>query len=112
VIIDLHRVRPIDFALIDGVLTAEGGAGPWDAGLTQIKPGLLVASSDPVAADAVATALMGFDPEAKDGAAPFVHGDNHLALAQKANLGTHLLSEIGIAGPAIRELVHKFKPAL
>jgi uncharacterized protein (DUF362 family) len=111
VVIDLHRARPVDFAVIDGVITAEGGAGPWDAGLHQVKPGLLVAGRDPVAADAVATALMGFDPAAKSGTAPFVHADNHLALAHESKLGTNLLSEITIAGPAIQTLVYKFKPA-
>jgi uncharacterized protein (DUF362 family) len=111
VIIDLNRARRIDFALIDGVITAEGGAGPWDAGLRQIRPGLLVASKDPVAADAVAAALMGFDPEAKGGATPFLHSDNHLALAHESNLGTNRLSEIRIAGPAIHTLAHKFKTA-
>jgi uncharacterized protein (DUF362 family) len=111
VIIDLNRARRIDFALIDGVITAEGGAGPWDAGLTQIRPGLLVAGKDPVAADSVATALMGFDPAAKSGSAPFVHGENHLALAHESNLGTNRLSEIGIPGQSILALAHKFKPA-
>ncbi len=111
VIIDLNRARRIDFAVIDGVITAEGGAGPWDAGLTQIHPGLLVASKDPVAADAVAAALMGFDPAAKGGTEPFVHADNHLALAHDAKLGTNQLAEIGIAGPAIQTLARKFKPA-
>ncbi len=111
VIVDLNRARRIDFALIDGVITAEGGAGPWDAGLSQIRLGLLVASKDPVAADAVAAALMGFDPAAKGGTAPFVHSDNHLALAHESNLGTNRLSEIRIAGPAIQTLVQKFKSA-
>jgi uncharacterized protein (DUF362 family) len=111
VIVDLARARRIDFALIDGVITAEAGAGPWDPGLAQIKPGLLVCGKDPVAADAVATALMGFDPAAKGGAAPFVHSDNHLALAHESNLGTNRLSEITVAGPAIQTLARKFKPA-
>jgi uncharacterized protein (DUF362 family) len=111
VIVDLNRARRVDFALIDGIITAEGGAGPWDAGLTQIRPGLLVASKDPVAADAVAAALMGFDPAAKGGTEPFRHADNHLALAHTSKLGTNQLSEIGIAGRAIRELTVNFKPA-
>ena len=111
VIVDLNRARRIDFALIDGVITAEGGAGPWDAGLNQIRPGLLVCGKDPVATDAVAAALMGFDPAAKGGTAPFAHSDNHLALAHESNLGTNRLSEIRIAGPAIQTLVHKFKTA-
>jgi uncharacterized protein (DUF362 family) len=112
VVIDLNRAVPVDFALIDGVITAEGGAGPWDAGLSQIKPGLLVAGADPVAADAAATALMGFDPAAKSGAAPFINGENHLILAEEAKLGTCRLAEIGIFGPSIREAGLKFAPAV
>jgi uncharacterized protein (DUF362 family) len=111
VIVDLARARRIDFALVDGVITAEGGAGPWDAGLGQIRPGLLVCGKDPVATDAVAAALMGFDPEVKGGTAPFLHSDNHLALAHESNLGTNRLTEIPVAGPAIRSLAHKFKTA-
>jgi uncharacterized protein (DUF362 family) len=111
VILDLCRARPIDLALIDGVITAEGGAGPWDAGLSQVRPGLLVAGSDPVAADAVATRLMGFDPQAPGGTSPFLHADNHLALAHDSGLGTHLLREITIGGAPIEGLIHAFHPA-
>jgi uncharacterized protein (DUF362 family) len=112
VVIDLNRIVPMDFALIDGVLTVEGGAGPWNAGMSQIKPGLLIAGTDPVAADAVATALMGFNPEAEDGAAPFLNGENHLILAEEAQLGTCRLSEIEIAGPAIETVARSFAPSL
>ncbi len=111
VAVDLNLARPVHLSIIDGIFTAEGGAGPWDKGLHQVKPGLLVASKDPVAADAVAAALMGFDPSAASKTHPFTHGDNHLALASAAGLGTHNLDEIGIAGPAIREVVYPFKPA-
>ena len=70
---------------------------------------MLVASRDPVAADAVATAVMGFDPAAPSGSLPFTGGDNHLALAHDIGLGTNRLEEIGIAGPAIREVLFPFK---
>lgn len=111
VVVDLNLARPVHLAIIDGIMTAEGGAGPWDKGLSQVKPGLLVASKDPVAADAVATALMGFDPSAASKTRPFTHADNHLALASAAGLGTHQLAEIGIYGPAIRDVAMAFKPA-
>lgn len=111
VVVDLNLARPVHLAIIDGIMTAEGGAGPWDKGLSQVKPGLLVASKDPVAADAVATALMGFDPSATSQTRPFTHADNHLALASAAGLGTHQLAEIGIHGPAIRDVAMAFKPA-
>jgi len=110
VVIDLNLARPVHLAIIDGIYTGEGGAGPWDAGLAQVRPGLLVAGKDPVAADAVATALMGFDPAAPSGRFPFLHGENHLALAHDTGLGTHRLDEIGISGPSISEIAYKFKP--
>jgi uncharacterized protein (DUF362 family) len=111
VAIDLNLARPVHLSIIDGIMTAEGGAGPWDKGLSQVKPGLLVASRDPVAADAVATALMGFDPALPSGTHPFTHAYNHLILASEAGLGTHRLEQIGISGSAIRDVVHPFKPA-
>ncbi len=110
VILDLNLARPIHLSLIDGILTGEGGAGPWDAGLSPVRPGVLVAGRDPVAADAVATAIMGFDAQAPSGQTPFTGGDNHLALASRIGLGTHRLDEIGIDGPRIRDVVFPFEP--
>jgi uncharacterized protein (DUF362 family) len=111
VIIDLNRARPIHLSLIDGIMTAEGGEGPWNDSPAQVKPGVLVAGRDPVATDAVATAIMGFDPAATAGTQPFLRCDNHLALAAEAGLGTNRLEEIGVAGPSLQELLHPFKPA-
>lgn len=111
VILDLNLACPVQLAVIDGVMTAEGGAGPWSKGLSQVKPGVLVASTDPVAADAVATAIMGFDPAAAAGIEPFVGGDNHLALAAEVGLGTNRLDEIGIVGHPIQDVRFPFKLA-
>jgi uncharacterized protein (DUF362 family) len=110
VIIDLNQAKPINLAIIDGIFTAEAGAGPWDKGLSQVKPGVLVLGKDPVAVDAVATAIMGFNPEAASRTLPFTGGENHLILANQAGLGTNRLSEIGIDGPSIADLLFKFKP--
>jgi hypothetical protein len=35
-ILDLDLARPIDLAVIDGIFTCEGGAGPWDKSLAQV----------------------------------------------------------------------------
>jgi uncharacterized protein (DUF362 family) len=110
VIVDLNMARPIDLAIIDGIMTCESGAGPWDQGLSPVRPGLLVASRDPLAADAVATALMGFDPNGAPGTTPYTRGDNHLALAYQAGLGTIDLAEIGILGPPIEQVRFPFRP--
>ena len=111
VIVDLNRARPVHLAVIDGIMTSEGGPGPWQATLAQVRPGVLVASKDPVAADAVATAVMGFDPEAEPPALPFLHGENHLALASQAGLGTHRLAEIPVVGTPIQEVLYRFAPS-
>ena len=108
VILDLVRARPIHLAIIDGVITADRGAGPWDPELTQIRPGVLVASFDPVAADAVSTALMGFIPTALSGTLPFVHCENYLSLAHELGMGTNLLEEIGVTGPQIEDIKYPF----
>ncbi|MDI7275447.1 MAG: DUF362 domain-containing protein [Anaerolineae bacterium] len=109
VVIDLNRARPIHLALIDGVMTGEAGEVPRGA-FAPVRPEVLVAGKDPVAADAVATALMGFDPEAEYPAAPFLNGDNHLNLARALGLGTNRLAEIEVSGPPVAELRHEFRP--
>ena len=111
VIIDLNRARPVHLALIDGILTAEAGAGPWDKNMAQVAPGLMLAGRNPVAVDAVAAAVMGFNPEAANGVSPFVGGENHLALASEAGLGTHRLAQIQILGPTIQDVIYPFKAA-
>jgi uncharacterized protein (DUF362 family) len=55
-------VRP-SYAIIDGIVGMEGN-GPISG--EPISPGVLVFADDPVAADAVGAALMGFDPERID----------------------------------------------
>jgi uncharacterized protein (DUF362 family) len=109
VIMDLNRARPVNLAVIDGIMTVEGGEGPWVQGLNQLKPGVLIAGKDPVAADAVATAVMGFDPQAEFPKEPFVHVHNHLNMARQLGLGTNVLDEIKVAGAAIADVRTPFK---
>jgi uncharacterized protein (DUF362 family) len=110
VILDLNRIRPVNLSIIDGIMTCEKGEGPWIEGINPVKPGLLVAGKDPVATDTVAAALMGFDASGASGKQPFIHGDNHFALAGAAGLGSNDLSKIGIFGPAIEAARFNFEP--
>jgi uncharacterized protein (DUF362 family) len=111
VIVDLTRARPINLTFIDGIMTAEGGEGPWIRNtFNLIQPGVMVAGKNPVATDSVATAVMGFNPEAGAFEKPFVSSDNHLALACDSNLGTNRLEEIEIVGEKLDEAVFPFKP--
>jgi uncharacterized protein (DUF362 family) len=111
VIVDINRANPIDFALIDGIMTVEGGEGPWIPSVAPVSPGLLVAGKNPVCTDAVATAVMGFDPTTEWPTTPFLHGHNHLTLARGMGLGTNLLDEIEVRGVPIAEARFPFKPA-
>jgi uncharacterized protein (DUF362 family) len=111
VIVDINRANPIDFALIDGIMTVEGGEGPWIASVAPVSPGLLVAGKNPVCTDAVATAVMSFDPTTEWPTTPFLHGHNHLTLARAMGLGTNVLDEIEVRGVPIAEARFPFKPA-
>jgi uncharacterized protein (DUF362 family) len=110
VILDLFRARPIDLALIDGIKTVEGGEGPWIGCFNPVQPGVLIAGKEAVAADAVAAAVMGFDPSADYPDAPFLRGENHLNLAYGLGLGTNRLGEIGVVGAAIDDVRQAFNP--
>src|SRR5262249_52437737 len=85
--VDAAGIRPIDLALIDGIETVSGGEGPW-VKLAAQTPGLLLAGRNAVCTDAVATAVMGYDPLAATATGPFPR-DNHLALAPALGRGTH-----------------------
>jgi uncharacterized protein (DUF362 family) len=104
--IDAVGIRPIDLAIIDGVETVSGGEGPWHP-LALQKPGLLFAGRNPVCTDAVATAVMGYDPMARSATGPFP-GDNHLALAAAVGLGTNDPDEIEVRGLSLKEARHPF----
>jgi uncharacterized protein (DUF362 family) len=105
--VDAVGIRPIDLALIDGVETVSGGEGPW-VPLKGQKPGLLLAGRNPVCTDAVATAVMGYDPRAKSGTGPFP-GDNHLVLAAALGLGTINPEDIEVRGLPLKEALHPFR---
>lgn len=110
VIVDLNRARPIHFALVDGIMTGQGGEVPRGS-FAPVKPGLLFAGKNALATDVVGTALMGFDPLAEYPAVPFLHGHNHLNLAAQKGLGTNRLEEIEVLGATIDEVRFDFAPA-
>lgn len=109
IVMDLNRARPVNLSLIDGIMTVEGGEGPWINGLNQVKTGVLVAGKDPVATDAVATSVMNFDPLVDYPNPPFVHAHNHLNMARELGLGTNILSEIKVVGTPVKDVQVQFK---
>jgi uncharacterized protein (DUF362 family) len=111
IIVDMNRARRINFSLIDGIMTAEGGEGPWIASMKPIQPGLLFAGKNPVATDSVATAVMGHDPQGNYPDSPYFRCDNHIQLAYEMGLGTNRLSEIEVRGASISEVQQHFVPS-
>lgn len=95
-IADMASVLRPHLAVIDGS-TGMQGLGP-SAG-TQIHPGLIVASLDPLAADAVASALMGFSPSEIP----------HLALAAARGLGSIELANFSVDPPAWQTFITPFE---
>jgi uncharacterized protein (DUF362 family) len=109
VVVDVCAARPIDLGIIDGIESMGGAEGPWGGG-EGCHPGVLVAGTNCVNTDAVATAVMGFDPMAPAGAAPFDDCDNFLELAERVGLGSRDLGRIEVAGTPIREALFDFAP--
>ncbi len=108
---DLVAARPIHLAVIDGIYTITGGELPgqqrnWIH--QPVHPGVLIAGTNCVATDAVGTAVMGFDPMADRGTAPFETCDSTLKLAEHLGVGTRDLSRIEVAGTPIAKAKFPF----
>jgi uncharacterized protein (DUF362 family) len=70
---------------------------------------VLVAGTNVVTTDAVAMAVMGLDPMADRGKAPFETCDNTLRLAEELGVGTRDLRQIEVVGESIKDVVFKFR---
>lgn len=109
---ELVSARPIDIAFIDGVETMTGGEGPWIRNqLGLATPGVMLLGTNPVTTDAVGAAVMGYDPRAPRGAAPFQKCDNTLLLAEQLGIGTADLKNIEVAGAKLADVMYKFPGA-
>jgi uncharacterized protein (DUF362 family) len=109
VVADLVAARPIHLAIIDGIETITHGEGPWIRGAKYVKPGVLIAGTNPVTTDAVSMAAMGFDPLAVRGAAPFERCDSTLHLAEQLGVGTRDLNRIEVIGAPIASVRYAFR---
>jgi uncharacterized protein (DUF362 family) len=109
IVADLAAARPIHLAIIDGVESMAGGEGPWiRAALRAVKPGVLIAGLNPVCTDAVATAVMGYNPRATRGTAPFHNADNTMLLAEAVGVGSTDLKRIEVRGVPIAQALYRY----
>jgi len=96
-IADLASILKPCMAVVDGII---GGEGHELAG-KPVEMNLVIAGTDPVAVDAVSTAVMGFDPK----------NVKHLRLAEMKGVGTCDLNRIKILGEPIGKVRRKFRPS-
>ncbi len=104
IIAELNAVRPADLAIIDGIKTATGaetnyGSRPQAA----VNPGVIIAGTNTVATDAVAMAVMGFDPLADRGTPPFANSDSMLRFGEELGVGLRDLKRNEVVGVPIAE---------
>jgi uncharacterized protein (DUF362 family) len=111
VVADLVAARPIHLAIIDGIDTINKGEGCWIPGAKLISPGVLIAGTNAVTTDAVGAAIMGFDPIADRGKAPFETCDSTLRLAEELGVGTRDLNRIEVLGSKIADVRFPFRTA-
>jgi uncharacterized protein (DUF362 family) len=108
-IVDENLARPVHLAIVDGIRTVRGGEGWWNAGVSPIEPGVIVAGFNALSTDAVAAAVMGFDARAAHYTAPFETRENHFLLAEQAGLGTADVSRIEVRGLRIADVRTPFR---
>jgi uncharacterized protein (DUF362 family) len=104
---DLIAARPVHLAIIDGIESIAGAELPRN-GTRPIKPGVLIAGTNPVCTDSVATAVMGYDPRASRGEAGFPRCDNMLVLSELRGLGSTSLKRIEVRGVSIEKALYRY----
>lgn len=114
IVADIVAARPIDISIVEGIETMTAGEGPWVRGginrrIHRVSPGLLIVGTNPVTTDAVGTAVMGFDPMADRGTAPFETCDSTLRLAEEHGIGTRDLGNIEVVGTPVKKAVFRFR---
>jgi hypothetical protein len=69
----------------------------------------MIAGTNVVTVDAVGMAVMGFDPMADRGTAPFERCDSTLRLAEELGVGTRNLKQIEVIGTPIAQARFDFR---
>ncbi len=105
---DLAAARPIHLCILDGIETIAGAELPRP-NTRYCAPGIVIAGTNCVTTDAVAAAIMGFDPMADRGTPPFERCDSTLRLAEELGVGTRDLKQIEVIGVPIEQARISFR---
>jgi uncharacterized protein (DUF362 family) len=111
IVADIVAARPIHLAIIEGIASMTGGEGPWIRGVKPVWPRVMIVGTNPVCTDAAGMAVMGFDPLADRGTAPFEKCDSTLRLAEELGVGTRDLKRIEVLGTPIQDATFNFRKA-
>ena len=109
IIADLSAAITPELEIIEGIESIAGAELPRQGTTVAVSPGILVAGTNPVSTDAVAMAVMGLNPLAERGTAPFETCDNTLRLAEDLGVGTRDLGRIELVGESIKDVAFKFR---
>jgi uncharacterized protein (DUF362 family) len=105
---DLVAARPVHLAIVDGIESMTGGE-TVRRNNRHVQPRVLIAGLNPVCVDAVGMAIMGFNPMADRGIAPFEFADSTLRLAEELGVGTRDLRKFEVIGARIADLVLDYR---
>lgn len=97
-IVDLVSVVKPSIAVVDGIIAGEG----HETSGNPVEMNLVIAGTDPVAVDAIGSAVMEIPPESV----------KHLRLAEERGLGTCRLDRIRVVGEPVEKVKKKFKTSL
>ncbi|MBD3183778.1 DUF362 domain-containing protein [Candidatus Poribacteria bacterium] len=97
--VDLASYHPADYSIIQGFWSTEGNGPQWGE---NIRHNVVIATADPVAADAVGSAVMGFNPMDMD----------YIRYAARKGFGVYDLRHINVVGKTIKEVRRKFQRAV
>ena len=103
-LVDIGAIFPPVLNVVDGLVAQDGKE--WHG--RPVQTNVLMIGNNVVATDATAIRLMGNDPAADYGTAPFLFDANPLPLAQAHGLGPIDAAEIDVRGDDVSDLGHHF----
>jgi hypothetical protein len=108
IVSELNSARPVHLAIIDGIKTATGGETAGGGAKAAVNPGVIIAGTNTVATDAVAMIVMGFDPLAEKGKAPFARCDSTLLFGEQLGVGIRDLKKNEILGVPVADVIFSY----
>lgn len=108
IVSELNSARPVHLAIIDGIKTATGGETAGGGAKAAVNPGVIIAGTNSVATDAVAMTVMGFDPLAEKGKAPFARCDSTLLFGEQLGVGIRDLKKNEILGVPVADVIFSY----